>query len=146
MLADRPAGWSEDEAAPGLRDGWLGVGEYARTFRDKGAQYEYFLESDMRRIAGAAWKRGEYRTAETCLVQLRSGVGQEVLTLAEGRRSYMPGTEFGAGNDGDQLKGSGNGRYYLYEVERKPGATRSPSLSSPGRARRARIAFRSTRR
>lgn len=40
LLADRPAGRSEDKAAPGLRDGWLGVDAYARTFRDKGAQYE----------------------------------------------------------------------------------------------------------
>ncbi|MFF1500664.1 hypothetical protein ACFVZR_12440 [Streptomyces sp. NPDC058316] len=31
LLADRPAGWSEDKAVPGLRDGWLGVDEYART-------------------------------------------------------------------------------------------------------------------
>ncbi|MFD4859921.1 hypothetical protein [Streptomyces atratus] len=121
LLADRPAGWSEDKAALGFRDGWLGVDEYALTFRDKGAQYEYFLEFDMRRIAGAAWKRGQYRTAETYLVQFRSGVEQEARDLAEGQRSYMPGTEFGAGNDGDPLKGSGNGRYYLYEVERKPG-------------------------
>ncbi|MGW1654879.1 hypothetical protein [Streptomyces atratus] len=121
LLADRPAGWS-DKAALGFRDGWLGVDEYAyRAFRDKGPQYEYFLESGMRRIAGAAWKRGQYRTAEIHLVQFRSGVVQEAQALAQGQRSYMPGTEFGAGNDGDPIKGSGNGRYYLYEVERKPG-------------------------
>ncbi|WP_438948523.1 hypothetical protein [Streptomyces atratus] len=120
LLADRPAGWSDDKSALVFRDGWLD--EYAsRAFRDKGPQYEYFLESGMRRIAGAAWKRGQYRTAETYLVQFRSGVVQEAQALAQGQRSYMPGTEFGAGNDGDPLKGSGNGRYYLYEVERKPG-------------------------
>ncbi|WP_406496117.1 hypothetical protein [Streptomyces sp. NBC_00846] len=121
LLADRPAGWSDDRSAPGLGDGWLGVDHYARFFEDEGPMYEYFLELDIRRIAGAAWKRGQYRTAETYLVQFGSGTVQGAQDFAEGQLAYMSGTEVGAGNDGDAIKGSGNGRYYLFEVERKPG-------------------------
>ncbi|MFH8474534.1 hypothetical protein [Streptomyces sp. NPDC018000] len=120
LLADRPAGWS-DEPALGLSDGWLAVDEYARTFNEAGPMHEYFLEIGIRRIAGAAWKRGQNRTAETYLVQFGPGTVQGAQDFAEAQRSYMPGTEIGAGNDGDPLKGSGNGRYYIYEVERKPG-------------------------
>ncbi|MFE4799479.1 hypothetical protein ACFRFL_31625 [Streptomyces sp. NPDC056708] len=121
LLADRPAGWSDDKQALGLSDGWVAVDEYARTFKDKGPMYEYFLESDIRRIAGANWKRGQYRTAETNLVQFGSGTVQGAQDFAQGQLSYMSGTEIGAGNNGDAIKGSGNGRYYVYEVDRKPG-------------------------
>lgn len=122
LLADRPAGWSDDDgSALSFGDGWLAVDEYARSFEEEGPMYEYFLEVDIRRIAGAAWKRGQHRTAETYLVQFGSGTVQGAQDFAEGQLSYMSGTEIGAGNDGDAIKGSGNGRYYLYEVERKPG-------------------------
>ncbi|MFE5089955.1 hypothetical protein ACFRCI_06055 [Streptomyces sp. NPDC056638] len=122
LLADRPAGWSDDDrSVPGFGDGWLGVDIYARSYKEEGPMYEYFLEYDIRRIAGATWKRGQYRTAETYLVQFGSGTVQGAQDFAEGQLSYMSGTEIGAGNDGDAIKGSGNGRYYLYEVDRKPG-------------------------
>lgn len=122
LLAGRPAGWSDDDKSMlGLGDGWLGLDLYARNFKDEGSMYEYFLEYDLRRTAGAAWKRGQYRTAETHLVQFGPGTLQGAQDFAEGQLSYMPGTEIGAGNDGDAIKGSGNGRYYLYKVERKPG-------------------------
>jgi hypothetical protein len=33
----------------------------------------------------------------------------------------MSETEAGAGNEGDLVKGSGEGRYYVYDVDRQPG-------------------------
>lgn len=121
LLVDRPAGWSDDNSAPGAGNGWLRPDVYARAFKDEGSMYEYFLESDIRRIAVAAWKRGQYRTTEIDLVQFGSSTFQGAKEYAEGQLGYMPGSEIGAGNSGDAIKGSGNGRYYLYEVERKPG-------------------------
>ncbi|MFD7497553.1 hypothetical protein ACFV8T_35305 [Streptomyces sp. NPDC059832] len=122
LIADRPAGWSDDDnSVLGIGDGWLSPDIYARSFEEEGSMYEYFLESDIRRIASAAWKRGQYRTAETNLVQFGSSTFQGAREFAEAQLRYMPGTEIGAGNSGDAIKGSGNGRYFLYEVDRKPG-------------------------
>ncbi|MFD7527149.1 hypothetical protein ACFV8E_05915 [Streptomyces sp. NPDC059849] len=121
LLVDRPAGWSDDGSAPGTGNGWLRPDVYARSFKEEGSMYEYFLESDVRRIAVAAWKRGQYRTAQIELVQFGSSTFQGAKEHAEGQLGYMPGFEIGAGNSGDAIKGSGNGRYFLYKVERKPG-------------------------
>ncbi|MFF2013345.1 hypothetical protein ACFVWY_30370 [Streptomyces sp. NPDC058195] len=122
LIVDRPAGWSDDEPLElGLIDGWVRPEIYARSYEEEGSMYEYFLENDVRRVAGAAWKRGQYRTATLHLVQFRSSAVQGAQDFVEGQLSYMPGSKNGAGSDGDAIKGSGNGRYYLYRVERKPG-------------------------
>ncbi|MFJ4463170.1 hypothetical protein [Streptomyces sp. NPDC088928] len=123
LVIGRPAGWSDDDSSLlDLSDGWVAPDVYARSSYEKeGSMYEYFLECDIRRVAGAAWKRGQYRTAEIHLVQFGSGTVQGAQDFVEGQLAYMPGSEIGAGNIGDAIKGSGNGRYYLYEVDRKPG-------------------------
>lgn len=121
LVLKRPAGWSDDEGAGALNDGWMSVDGYAREFNDEDSHFEYLLESDIRRIAGAAWKKGAYREANVRLVQFRSGAIAEAASYADGQRSYMPWKKDGAGNEGDPVKGSGSGRYYLYPVDRKPG-------------------------
>lgn len=94
---------------------------YARIFKEEDSQLEYLLESDVRRIAGAAWKKGAHREANVRLVQFRSGAIAEASSYADGQRSYMASKERGAGNEGDPVKGSASGRYYLYGVHREPG-------------------------
>ncbi|MFF0074536.1 hypothetical protein [Streptomyces sp. NPDC005494] len=121
LLIDRPAGWSEDKEADWLDDGWMTVGDLAREFKSDDGMFEYFLESDIRRIAAAAWKKGTHREAEIRLVQFSSGVDTAAADFAEGQRSYMSEAEAGAGNEGDAVKGSGEGRYYVYGVDRKAG-------------------------
>ncbi|MFF9567721.1 hypothetical protein [Streptomyces sp. NPDC014685] len=122
LIADRPAGWSNGgESTLPIHDGWLSPDVYARSYEKEGSMYEYFLENDVRRIAGATWKRGQYRTAETYLVQFRPSAVQGAQDFVEGQLGYMPRPDVGAGNDGDAIKGSSNGRYYLYGVEREPG-------------------------
>ncbi|MFC8591058.1 hypothetical protein [Streptomyces atroolivaceus] len=121
LLVDRPAGWSDDEEADWLDDGWMTVGSLAREFKNEAHMFEYFIESDVRRIAGAAWRKGEHREAEIRLVQFSSGVDTAAADFADGQRSYMSASENGAGNEGDAVEGSGSGRYYVYGVERKPG-------------------------
>ncbi|WP_329039539.1 hypothetical protein OHT61_17585 [Streptomyces sp. NBC_00178] len=121
LVMKRPAGWSDDEDAGSLDDGWMSVDGYAREFDEPDSHLEYLLESDIRRVAGAAWKKGAYRQADVRLVQFRSGAIAEASSYADGQRSYMPWTKDGAGNEGDPVKGSGSGRYYLYPVERKAG-------------------------
>ncbi|MFJ6848983.1 hypothetical protein ACIQM3_00375 [Streptomyces sp. NPDC091271] len=121
LLIDRPAGWSENKDADWLQDGWMTVGELARDFDEEDSMFEYFLESDIRRIAGASWVKGADREAAIQLVQFSSGVGTSAAEFANGQRAYMADPEDGAGNEGDPVKGSGEGRYYLYEVDREPG-------------------------
>ncbi|MFE6666851.1 hypothetical protein ACFVFH_25210 [Streptomyces sp. NPDC057697] len=122
LIVGRPAGWSDDDnALLDLEDGWVPLDVYARSYEKEDSMYEYFLEYGVRRVAGAAWKRGQYRTAEVYLVQFGSGTVQGAQDFAGGQLAYMPGSEIGAGNPGDAIKGSGNGRYYLFDVERKPG-------------------------
>lgn len=121
LIMKRPAGWSDDKDKDWLIDGWVSVDSYARDYKNEGSQLEYLLESDVRRIAGAAWKKGAHREANVRLVQFRSGAFAEASSYADGQRSYMPSKENGAGNDGDPVKGSGSGRSYVYPVDREPG-------------------------
>ncbi|MFF8691417.1 hypothetical protein ACF08W_04345 [Streptomyces sp. NPDC015144] len=121
LLINRPAGWSDDPLELGIVDGWASPDIYARSYKDEGGMYEYLLESDVRRVAAAAWKRGQYANATVQLVQFRPSSVQAAREFAEDQLAYMSGSEIGAGNEGDAIKGSGIGRYYLYGVERKPG-------------------------
>ncbi|MFC8230886.1 hypothetical protein [Streptomyces sp. NPDC057287] len=120
LLIDRPAGWSENEDADWLDDGWIGVGDLARGYKEEGHMFEYLQESGFRRAAGAAWKKGEYREATITLAQFSSGTEAAAADYAAGQRAYMASDEY-AGNEGDLLKGSGDGRYYIYGVDRDPG-------------------------
>ena len=119
LIIHKPEGWSDNSFW--FVDGWVEVSDLARDFREDEMMYRFFLGSDIRRAASDSWKKGEHRQASVRLVQFRSGPGQTAKDYAEGQHSYMPGSEHGAGNDGDAIKGSGNGRYYVYGVERKPG-------------------------
>ncbi|MFE7778904.1 hypothetical protein ACFU5O_34515 [Streptomyces sp. NPDC057445] len=101
-------------------DGWMDLAFYSLEFESEDHMFEMFLESDLRRVAGAAWEQGEHKRTAIRLVQFRTG--QEAGELASDQRSYMPyDDEHGAGNHGDPLKGSKEGRYYLYKVSEKAG-------------------------
>lgn len=121
LIAPRPAGWSENKDMAFAQDGWMDVESYALEFEDEGYMFSRLLEDDIRRVAAAAWKRGEYRTANVWLVQFRSGATTSAANHAQDQRGYMSDEGLGAGNEGDAIKGSLNGRYYLYEVERVAG-------------------------
>lgn len=119
LILPRPKGWQEDKEFSALTgDGWLGVADYALDFEDERYMYGSLLEQGLRRVAGAGWRKGEYRSAVVFLVQYHSGAA--AAAHAEDQRSYMPGKR-GAGNEGAAIKGSAEGRYYLFPVERKAG-------------------------
>jgi hypothetical protein len=102
-----------------VNDGWVDTASYALDFESEAYMFETLVESDIRRVAAAAWQQGEFKNTNIRLVQFRSGEGAR--DHAEGQHDYMPEAEDGAGNEGDALKGSGNGRYYLYKVHEKAG-------------------------
>ncbi|WP_328901376.1 hypothetical protein OHR86_16935 [Streptomyces sp. NBC_00441] len=121
LIVPRPKGWSDNKNALLGRDGWMSLEEYALDFTSADYMFGDLLESDIRRVASASWTKGEHREANVWLVQFQSGVDMGAVDHARGQLSYMSGKDRGAGNPGDPLKGSGNGRYYLYGPDRKPG-------------------------
>ncbi|MFD9977161.1 hypothetical protein ACFWZR_23170 [Streptomyces sp. NPDC059017] len=116
LLLPRPKGARASDA--GTRDGWLDTAAYAQDFEDPAWMFAGLTEADLRRVARVAWSQGEHRDVDVSLVQFRSGVG--AVEHAGSQLNYLPDADH-AGNDGEPLKGSGNGRYYLFPVERKAG-------------------------
>ncbi|MFB8089907.1 hypothetical protein [Streptomyces sp. NPDC055992] len=120
LIVPRPKGWQEDKELTALtQDGWLGVENYVLDFESEDYMYGQLLDQGIRRVAGAAWKKGEYRSGTVALVQFRSGAA--AASHAEDQRSYMPDSKRGAGNGGTAIKGSAEGRYYLFPAEREAG-------------------------
>ncbi|MFD7900354.1 hypothetical protein [Streptomyces sp. NPDC059743] len=117
LLLKRPAG-ARDNLALRARDGWLSVDEYAREFEAPDYMFEDLVGKGFRRAAYSSWEQGEYRVTNIRLVQFRADWSLSVTYHTEGRQAYMPRE---AGNPGDPLKGSSNGRYYIYDVEREAG-------------------------
>jgi hypothetical protein len=116
LLVPRPKGARASEA--GARDGWVDTATYAQYFEGPAGMFARLTESDLRRVARVAWSQGEHKDVDVSLVQFRSGEG--AIQHAQGQLGYLPDPGH-AGNDGAPLKGSGNGRYYLFPVEREAG-------------------------
>lgn len=117
LLVPQPKG-ARSFPAWGAVDGWSDSASYARDFERPGNAFTNFTEKDLRRIAVAGWRQGAHRNVSISLVQFRSG--QAAMDHAREQQSYVP-REDHAGNDGDALGGSGNGRYYLYPAKQGTG-------------------------
>ncbi|MEU8763499.1 hypothetical protein [Streptomyces sp. NPDC048659] len=118
LLVPRPSGAREAESEPA--DGWFDVGTYAAGFTNQSWMLEFLQENRVRRIAGRSWDSGENRSTTVRLVQFGPSDMVGAVDHAQSQRSYM-GEKKHAGNEGEPLKGSGNGRYYLYPVKKKAG-------------------------
>ncbi|MFD9213999.1 hypothetical protein ACFVY9_12985 [Streptomyces sp. NPDC059544] len=117
LLVPQPKG-ARSFPARGAVDGWSDIASYARDFERPGNAFTNLTEKDLRRVAVAGWRQGAHRNVNISLVQFRSG--QAAMDHAREQQSYVP-REDRAGNDGDALGGSGNGRYYLYPAQRGTG-------------------------
>ncbi|MFF7181797.1 hypothetical protein [Streptomyces sp. NPDC008121] len=118
LLLPKPAGARAAEFR--AADGWMRVASYAGGFKDEGYMLEFLNESRVRRVAERSWQTGEHRETVIHLVQFSPSDTLGAADHAEGQMDYMPEDDH-AGNAGDPVKGSGNGRYYLYPVEKKAG-------------------------
>ncbi|MFD7321836.1 hypothetical protein ACFV9D_12270 [Streptomyces sp. NPDC059875] len=118
LLVPRPAG--AKDTVFGDRDGWMTVPAYARDFDNPGGALNHQLGNRVRRIATTSWQTGKYRTTEIALVQYRSSDFDGAQDHADSQMDYMPDEEY-ARSEGEPIKGSANGRYYLFPVERKAG-------------------------
>lgn len=120
LLVEEPEGARENEAY--TDDGWLSPAAYAEGFEESGHMFAHLTEErELRRVAATSWEEGRYRTVEIGLVQFREEYRRAAIAFVEDQQSYMPDSEH-AGNPGKPLKGSGNGRFHVYdEPLREPG-------------------------
>ncbi|MFD3946308.1 hypothetical protein [Streptomyces sp. NPDC058579] len=118
LLVPKPAGAKKSEF--GDIDGWVTVPAYADEFRNPGGALGDQLERGVRRIAATSWQTGSHRETTVRLVQYRSNDALGAQEHAEGQMEYMPDEDF-ARSEGEPIKGSANGRYYVFPVERKAG-------------------------
>ncbi|MBT2364874.1 hypothetical protein J7E88_05945 [Streptomyces sp. ISL-10] len=118
LLLPRPSGARKAEFLDD--EGWLDTAGYASEFKQEGRALEFMLENRIRRVAITSWESGEHRQVHIQLVQFRSSgtIGAAVHT--EDAQEWLSDPDY-ADDDGDVLPGSGNGRYYLFPVEREPG-------------------------
>ncbi|MFH0243717.1 hypothetical protein ACGRHY_15100 [Streptomyces sp. HK10] len=117
LLLDRPKGTREPELSPDI-DGWLSPSAYAREFENPGYMFTRLTGGDLRRVASTGWQRDRYRMVNVNLVQFREEKSRSALEHAQGQQDYMSDEDH-AGNDGTALKGSGNGRYYVFDEPRR---------------------------
>ncbi|WP_262386965.1 hypothetical protein [Streptomyces sp. TRM49041] len=120
LLVPKPKGAEDADGLPA--DGtWSDLTSYALTFESDDYMFEQLAEEGLRRVADIGWAKGN-RTTLVRLVQFRSGYYAGAAEHAEGQRAYMPYSKNGAGNGGTLLKGTADGRYYVYDKpDREPG-------------------------
>lgn len=120
LLVPKPAGARDGEMS-GLEDGWKEIGPYALEFDSPDYMFGELVDADFRRMAAAAWEPSAHREVYVRLVQYHPGPVHGAAGHAAGQQGYMDENEDGAGNAGDALKGSGNGRYWLYPAKNRAG-------------------------
>ncbi|MET9653910.1 hypothetical protein ABZZ44_27060 [Streptomyces sp. NPDC006460] len=118
LLLPKPAGAKKADFADD--DGWLTVPEYASEFDRPGPALRHELGNGIRRVATTSWRTGEFRVTEIRLVQFRPSDFLGAKDHSEDQMSYMGDDEF-AGNEGDALTSSANGRYYVFPVHKEAG-------------------------
>ncbi|GGV15516.1 hypothetical protein GCM10010275_66130 [Streptomyces litmocidini] len=118
LLLPRPAGARKDEFGGG--NGWMPVYEFASRFDRPDRALDYQLDLGIRRVAAESWVTGEHKRIEIRLVQYRANDTLGAQEFVEDQQDYMPHEDY-AGNEGKELKGSSEGRYYLFPADRKAG-------------------------
>ncbi|MFF9870155.1 hypothetical protein ACF1G0_33060 [Streptomyces sp. NPDC013953] len=102
-------------------DGWLSPDTYAKEYLAPDAMLRFQLSQGIRRVAAVDWESSRnHDKVAIRLVQFGPGFGTGAAAYAEDQLGYMAKAE-GAGNPGRPIKGSGNGRCFVYPVEHKPG-------------------------
>ncbi|MFF8280234.1 hypothetical protein ACF05T_29805 [Streptomyces lateritius] len=118
LLLPKPAGTKKTEFADA--DGWMSLATYAGNFDHPNRALRYQLGNGFRRVATTSWQTGAYRTTQIRLVQYRSSDLLGARDHIEDQMAYMPEEDY-ARSEGESLKGSTNGRYYVFPVRQKPG-------------------------
>ncbi|MFD8973096.1 hypothetical protein [Streptomyces sp. NPDC059593] len=115
LLLPRPKG-----ARANGEDGWESLDAYMSRYTRPSNALRRQLELGIRRVATRSWMSGERRSVTIDLIQYRSGA-QAGAAEHVASQQRIAGFDDQANYEGETVKGSGNGRSYLYPVERKPG-------------------------
>ncbi|WP_435974849.1 hypothetical protein [Streptomyces sp. Qhu_M48] len=115
LLLPRPKG----ARAEGV-DGWQSLPDYVSDFTGPGGALEEQLGSGIRRIATRTWRTGELKAVTINLLQYRPGSLIGAQEYVEGQQ-VIATRKLGDGSEGVEVKGSGNGRYFVYPVKRRAG-------------------------
>ncbi|MGW4053656.1 hypothetical protein ACWENA_22765 [Streptomyces sp. NPDC004779] len=119
LLLPKPAGAKKDPYAEDV-DGWMSVDTFAGMFTNPGGLLKGELGNEIRRIAATSWTDGKHRRTHIRLIQYRAGVSRGAEWFAEDQHAYLPGEDHADG-EGAPIKGSAEGRSYVFPVDRKPG-------------------------
>ncbi|MFC9704260.1 hypothetical protein ACFTWD_26600 [Streptomyces sp. NPDC056943] len=115
LLLPRPKGARADG-----EDGWESLDAYMSRYTRPSNALTHQLDFGIRRVATRSWMSGERRSVTIDLIQYRSGTRAGAAEHVASQQ-HIAGRDGQANYQGEPVKGSGNGRYYLYPVERKPG-------------------------
>lgn len=115
LLLPRPEGARADGV-----DGWLSLSEYVGRYNRPAGALEDQLGLSVRRVASRSWLSGEHRSVTIYLVQFRPGSMIGARGFVKNQQSIVSGEER-ADSIGTALEGSGNGRTFVYPVQRKAG-------------------------
>ncbi|MGW4033038.1 hypothetical protein ACWEFL_27725 [Streptomyces sp. NPDC004838] len=118
LLLPTPAG-SRVVEAPWLNDGWCDLDTFFNHALNDDIGFEGLMAEDIRRVACAFWEGGDRRT-DLRLVQFRTASGAQTYAGSQRGDSGYDAIE----SEGKSLKGSGNGRYYLYRPAEVQGVGR----------------------
>ncbi|MFD6531231.1 hypothetical protein [Streptomyces sp. NPDC060184] len=116
MLVSPPEGAEKDDY---FGSGWIGVSTFSTWYESPDYMFSELAGAGVRRIARQSWLEGD-RETKIDLVQYRSDSFLGAEDHFDGQMEYLP-EEDGAGNEGDPIKGSLEGRYFLYPVDREEG-------------------------
>ncbi|MFJ6251416.1 MULTISPECIES: hypothetical protein [unclassified Streptomyces] len=118
LLLPKPAGARNAEFADA--DGWMDLSAFTSMFTRPAGALDDQLDLGLRRIAVASWTTGEHRGVDVRLIQYRANDVLGAKEHVENQQDYMSDEDY-ARNEGRELKGSTNGRYYVFPVRRKAG-------------------------
>ncbi|MGW0857465.1 hypothetical protein [Streptomyces sp. NPDC002690] len=117
LLVSVPKGAKKDDY---FGSGWTSLSDWSAWYESPEWMFSDLAGGDVRRIARQSWLQGD-RETKIDLVQYRSDSFLAARDHFDGQMNYLPYEEDGAGNEGDPIKGSLDGRYFIYPVEREAG-------------------------
>ncbi|WP_327176565.1 hypothetical protein [Streptomyces sp. NBC_01335] len=116
MVVSPPGGAKKDDY---FGSGWIDMADFSAWYENPDYIFGELAGANVRRIARQSWLEGD-RETKIDLVQYRSGSSLGAKDHFDDQMEYLP-YEDGAGNEGDPIKGSLEGRYFLYPVDREEG-------------------------
>ncbi|WP_328675490.1 hypothetical protein OG905_21820 [Streptomyces sp. NBC_00322] len=111
LLLKKPKGAKADKS---LSEGWTSLVEFAQGYKKPDRMFADMVSDDPRRIATTSWEeRGEVFVTVN-LIQFRDDDILAARDWGMGQQAYMSLDDY-AGNTGEPIPGSGNGRVYVYD-------------------------------